>query len=419
MSTTAVSHSRHAEHDHEQAALTRAYENAHRNQSEKLDNLADTTPSSLAAKQALSAHREAAIARWRALAGHQFIVGRLDKPGFSLHLGPARIRDADKNILVVNWATPGVEDFFTATPDKPGQVLLKRIITEDNGTLLSVTDDIDRRDSPSIPIQRQSPEDIPGPSEDVSVSDALLNELGRARDGVMHSIVATIQAEQYRIMASGTERPLVVDGGPGTGKTVVGLHRVAWLAHRREELKDQEILVVVPNSTFFDYTRGVLPALDIHNFLHLEVDGLYRGAASVVTADTEEASLVKGSAQMAVVLRRALENRIGWSQGDLNLRLGSVTLTVTAEEIQSIIQQVRNRGLPHIESRRVFRDRLLNHVLTVAQRFHVRERGRKMWRGSTPLRTRSITRGRHSPRSPFSRVSMRLRSPWWPRLRAC
>jgi hypothetical protein len=110
---------------------------------------------------------------------------------------------------------------------------------------------------------------------------------------------------------------LIVQGGPGTGKTVVGLHRAAWLAFNNADLRQRGLLVVAPNIAFLIYISGVLPSLDASDIHQADLDSLYAGEARVTAVDDPQAARVKGSAQMATVLARALHARIGWSGGPL------------------------------------------------------------------------------------------------------
>ena len=148
-------------------------------------------------------------------------------------------------MLVVNWQAPAARPFYTATPAEPHGVTLRRRFRLKGRTLTGISD-----------------EALDGSLADAAaaVDDFLLEELERARDARMRDIVATIQADQYGLIAREPEPPLVIQGGPGTGKTAVGLHRASYLLFsHRDELR--RILVVGPNPVFMDYVSHVLPSL--------------------------------------------------------------------------------------------------------------------------------------------------------------
>src|ERR671918_591652 len=172
--------------------------------------------------------------------------GRIDVESANdpLYVG-RRWVDDDDGVVVVNWQAPAARPFYTATPAEPHGVTLRRRFRLQGRTLTGISD-----------------EALDGSLEDAasSLDDFLLEELERARDARMRDIVATIQADQYGLIARAPEPPLVIQGGPGTGKTAVGLHRASYLlfAHRQEL---RRVLLVGPNPVFMDYISHVLPAL--------------------------------------------------------------------------------------------------------------------------------------------------------------
>ena len=172
--------------------------------------------------------------------------GRIDVDSVadSLYVGRRWVQD-DDGMLVINWQAPAARPFYTATPAEPHGVTLRRRFRLKGRTLTGISD-----------------ESLDGSLEDaaMAVDDFLLEELERARDARMRDIVATIQADQYGLIARDPEPPLVIQGGPGTGKTAVGLHRASYLLFsHRDALR--RILVVGPNPVFMDYVSHVLPSL--------------------------------------------------------------------------------------------------------------------------------------------------------------
>ena len=149
--------------------------------------------------------------------------------------------------IVVNWQAPAARPFYTATVAEPQGVALRRRFRTEGRRLLDLYD-----------------EPLDGSAGDVvhGVADILLEELERSRDEHMRDIVATIQADQFRLITREPAGVLVIQGGPGTGKTAVGLHRASWLLYTyRRELERSGVLVVGPNPVFMDYISHVLPML--------------------------------------------------------------------------------------------------------------------------------------------------------------
>ena len=149
--------------------------------------------------------------------------------------------------VVVNWQAPAARPFYTATVAEPQGVTLRRRFRVDGRRLLELYD-----------------EPLDGSAGDVvhGVADILLEELERSRDEHMRDIVATIQADQFALITREPEGVFIVQGGPGTGKTAVGLHRASWLLYTyRRELERSGVLVVGPNPVFMDYISHVLPTL--------------------------------------------------------------------------------------------------------------------------------------------------------------
>lgn len=282
----------------------------------------------------------------------QLVVGRMDTEDDSLYIGRRRVYDQNRDLVVIGWHAPAAIPFYEATPDDPRDLTLKRVFQEENGKLLGIVDEIVRRSATALATGEAS-----------NVSDALLRELERARDGAMREVVATIQAEQFRIIRADRDKVVVVQGGPGTGKTVVGLHRAAWLAFNHPELQRDGILVVAPSSAFLTYVSGVLPSLEVSDVDQVEIGSLY--PAEVRGAEPEETSRVKGSAAMAQVLGRALDSRIGRVEGDLTLMVGAERIVVPEQTLATMIERVKERDIPHNEARDVLRNQLAARAFSI------------------------------------------------------
>jgi len=193
------------------------------------------------------------------------LFGRLDFDDVErpLYVGRRWVEDDERRQLVVNWQAPAARPFYTATPVDPQRVTLRRRFRTEGRRLTEIAD-----------------ESLDGSMLDgASFGDFLLDELDRNRESRMRDIVATIQADQYRLITHAPDRPLVIQGGPGTGKTAVGLHRASWLLYtHRETLARSRVLVVGPNRRFMEYVSHVLPALGEHSVEQRTVSELVDGA---------------------------------------------------------------------------------------------------------------------------------------------
>ncbi len=266
--------------------------------------------------------------------------GRIDVEGVDapLYVGRRFVDDEERTTLVVNWQAPAARPFYTATPDDPHGVTLRRRFRTRGRELLDLSD-----------------EALDGSLEDAAatVDDLLLEELERAREGRMRDIVATIQADQYRLIAREPEPPLVIQGGPGTGKTAVGLHRASYLlfAHGAEL---RRVLVVGPNPTFMDYVAHVLPALGEDSVEQRAVVELVDGV-TVTRADPRDVEELKADARMVDVLRRAAERRLEPQAAELVVRLEGAFVGVEEDEVAEILAAVRDELGVSLVARERFR----------------------------------------------------------------
>ncbi|MFI2208345.1 HelD family protein [Streptomyces sp. NPDC020141] len=227
--------------------------------------------------------------------------GRLDmRDGARHHIGRIGIRedDAERTPLLVDWRAPVARPFYLATGHEPMGLARRRHITTEGRVVTALHDEIlDLGDA-----TRTGHEDPGGDA-------VLLAALGAARTGRMADIVRTIQAEQDRVIRAPRHGVLVVEGGPGTGKTAVALHRAAFLLYaHREQLARRAVLVVGPNPAFLGYIGEVLPSLGETGVLLATVAELFPGVRAD-GADTPAAARVKGRAEMAEVLARAVRDR--------------------------------------------------------------------------------------------------------------
>ncbi|HZA81806.1 MAG TPA: helicase, partial [Actinomycetes bacterium] len=245
--------------------------------------------------------RDAFVARYSgrlaqlAAAEHGLCFGRLDHAdGSHLYIGRLGLLDDDGEPLLVDWRAPAAQPFYRATWAAPDGVVRRRHLRTRGREVLGIEDDV------------LDPESLSDAErEGLTGEAALLAALTASRTGRMTDIVATIQAEQDRIIRAELPGVLVVQGGPGTGKTAVALHRAAYLLYtHRQRLARRGVLVVGPNPTFLRYIEQVLPSLGETDVVLSTVGGLFPGAEATASEPVEVAA-VKGDPRMAAVLAAA------------------------------------------------------------------------------------------------------------------
>ncbi|WP_247702555.1 UvrD-helicase domain-containing protein [Streptomyces sp. F63] len=275
------------------------------------------------------------------------------RDGRDHHIGRIGIRrdDAERTPLVIDWRADVARPFYLATGHTPMGLRRRRHITTEGQQVTALHDEIlDLGDSERTGYEGSDADAV------------LLASLDAARTGRMHDIVQTIQAEQDRIIRAPHQGVLVVEGGPGTGKTVVALHRAAYLLYaQRELLARRAVLIVGPNPAFLGYIGEVLPSLGETGVLMASPGELFPGVTATAT-DTPEAAEVKGRAEMADVLARYVRDQqrlpepgtvIGTEDGDLLLDADIVTLAR---------HQARETKLPHNLARPHFAFRVIDEL---------------------------------------------------------
>ena len=257
--------------------------------------------------------------------------GRIDEQaGKSFYIGRRHVKDDSDRPVVIDWRASVAAPFYRATiRDSLGLGARRRYIFDDDRVLLDIFE-----------------EDFLDPSSAAAghggVPDPLLAELGRARTGGMRDIVATIQAEQDEIIRWPADALVVVQGGPGTGKTAVGLHRVAYLLYEhRERLERQGVLVVGPNRIFLEYISAVLPSLGETSVRQTTVDDLFGSRLKIAGIDPPELAVLKADERMAAVVARACAAQLTAPQHDLEFRLSTQLLRIPVEEIRRAFAQAR------------------------------------------------------------------------------
>jgi DNA helicase IV len=283
--------------------------------------------------------------------------GRLDydEQG-SFHIGRRHVHDQDGTPVVIDWRAPVSRPFYRASQADPMGLALRRRFGFSGADLTAYEDELFTAGG------------VPGASrvrsEEKKTSSLLIAEIERPRSGPMRDIVATIQPDQDDIVRGDASRTVCVQGAPGTGKTAVGLHRVAYLLYaHKEQVTRRGVIVVGPNLAFLSYIRNVLPALGELDVTQTTVTELV-GSVPVRGADSDEAGLVKGDARMAEVLRRALWASITPPAEALVVPRGSRRWRVAAHELAALAAELRDRGVRYGAGRELLGHRIAHVVLT-------------------------------------------------------
>ena len=296
--------------------------------------------------------RDAAIARYAGqlarldAAENGVCFGRLDlRSGECLHIGRIGLRDepGEGEPLLLDWRAPAARAFYVATANAPHGVRRRRHIVMRGRRVTGLDDEVLDR------------EELAGASG-LTGEAALLAAVAATRTGRMQDIVATLQAEQDAIIRSAPSGILVVQGGPGTGKTAVALHRAAYLLYTHPHLAKRGVLVVGPSATFLGYISQVLPGLGETNVLLRTVGELFPGVA----ADRGESRLteeVKGRPMMTGLLAAAVRDR--QATGPAEFEFDGETLRLDAAVVRAATRRARAARLPHNRARPVFQRQII------------------------------------------------------------
>jgi DNA helicase IV len=286
------------------------------------------------------------------------VFGRLDRTdGEVRYVGRIGVRDADYEPLVIDWRAPAAEPFYRATPSDPMQVIRRRVLHCRGARVVGIEDDL-----------------LDGENADhelvVIGEGALLAALTRARDHTMRDIVATIQAEQDEAIRAPYQGFTMIAGGPGTGKTVVALHRAAYLLYsNRRRFESGGVLVVGPSRVFMNYIARVLPSLG-EDSVTLRPIGAVASDVVRITGDRVDeprTAAIKGSLRMVKVLRRLVQEPPQQVPLELRIIVNGSVLVLPAETLGRIRSQV-----------------LAHHKLNTGRDAAEKELLNALWRASRP-----------------------------------
>lgn len=276
------------------------------------------------------------------VADHGLCFGRLDSTSDErLYVGRIGILDETNEYepLLLDWRAPAARAFYVATAASPENMRRRRQFLTRGRRIVEFTD-----------------ESFGRPDAAERGEAALLAAVNAPRGDGMRDIVATIQSEQDEIIRLDHQGVLVIEGGPGTGKTVVALHRVAYLLYtHRERMERHGVLVVGPNPAFLNHISRVLPSLGETNVVFMTTGDLMPGL-QVTAEDTPRAAQLKGSATIVDVLTAAIADRQRPPADPVLIELKDATVRIDAETAEWGIQEARASGLPHNEARAVFLD---------------------------------------------------------------
>ncbi|MEV5960504.1 AAA family ATPase [Kribbella sp. NPDC051952] len=281
--------------------------------------------------------------------------GRLDAAdGDILHIGRIGLHDADYEPLLVDWRAPAARPFYIATAVANHGVVRRRHIQTRLRKVVDIQDE-------QLDLERDAV-DASKPGTGVIGEAVLMKALEARRTGRMESIVQTIQADQDRIIRSELPGILVVQGGPGTGKTAIALHRAAFLLYtHREQLEKRGILVVGPNAAFLRFIGQVLPSLGEDGVRLVTIAELYPGVTAT-RPETPESAEVKGRLVLADVIAKAVADRQWLPDRPVRVTVDRTELTLDPSVCEAAQNRARSRHLTHNQTRPFFLTEMVDHL---------------------------------------------------------
>ncbi|MEU5995283.1 AAA family ATPase [Spirillospora sp. NPDC047418] len=261
-----------------------------------------------------------------------------EQAGEVRYIGRVGVRTGEHDSLVIDWRAPAAEDFYRATPEDPRGVVRRRVLHSRGHTVVDLEDDL------------LSPDAADGMT--IVGDGAFIASLARAREGAMRDIVATIQREQDEVIRAPADGTVLVRGAPGTGKTAVALHRVAYLLFRhRRRFGSRGVLVIGPNRRFTAYIERVLPSLGEGSATLRSLGDLVDGATATVH-DAPRLARVKGADEMVHVLRRAVADHAPGAPGELRVVFKGVVVTLDRNRLDRIRNDLHRRSRGSVNAAR-------------------------------------------------------------------
>jgi DNA helicase IV len=283
--------------------------------------------------------------------------GRLDLvDGRRRYVGRIGMSDPARRELLVDWRAPAAEAFYQATAARPDGVVRRRQISTERRQVTGVQDEV-------LDLAAFEAGGVDG--QRVVVGDgALFASLDAVRGGRMRDIVATIQADQDAVIRAPLSGVLVVQGGPGTGKTAVALHRAAFLLYaNRDRIARSGVLLVGPNRVFLRYIDQVLPALGEADVVVMATPGeLYPGVVATA-AEPDEVVALKGDLRMARVIAEAVRRRQRTITASRPLTVDGTVISLLPNHVRAAREHARRSRVPHNEARQTFVSEILGQLV--------------------------------------------------------
>ena len=296
------------------------------------------------------------------------------------HVGRLAVSDDQLNALVVDWRAPVAEAFYRATGVEPLKLMRRRHVAIRSREVTGVEDEYfaDANGDLALPdadVREATAEGLIDGGLALGGPGALLAALGQARTGRMGDIVATIQGEQDRIIRTPLPGVLLVQGGPGTGKTAVALHRAAYLLFtHRATLERQGVLVVGPNPLFLNYIENVLPSLGESGVTLSTISGLVTNV-TVRASESDEVDRLKGDVRMVTVLAQAVSTRERALRADVEVPVGRAIMVLRARETREVIERARRRPGNHNQRRSAIGRELASRLASQYYQRFIRDEG--------------------------------------------
>jgi DNA helicase IV len=311
------------------------------------------TPGSRSEREAFIALHADRLRRLEAVED-RLCFGRLDlHEEVRRYVGRVGLTDEAGARLLIDWRAPAAQAFYRATQANPDGAILRRYLVTNGRTVTGVQDEVLDLDAYTA---------AGGDQSTVGGEGALLLALNANRTGQMRDIVATIQAEQDRIIRAPMGGVLVVQGGPGTGKTAVALHRAAYLLYaHRDRIATSGVLMVGPNDRFLRYIEQVLPSLGETGVVLSTLGQLYP-SVDAATTDSAVVAEIKGSLRMADVIAGAVRARQRVPNRTRTFNLDGTTISMTPDDVRDSIGRARSSRRPHNVARVQFVTDLLEKL---------------------------------------------------------
>lgn len=283
----------------------------------------------------------------------RLVFGRLDTAqGGRRYIGRLGLLDSNHEPILTDWRAEAARPFYEATPADHGDIVMRRHITLNFRQVTGIEDEVLDLSAPEVGKAVQG--------GTLAGEGALMASLSSRRTGQMTDIVATIQAEQDRIIRSPMTRPLVVQGGPGTGKTAVALHRTAYLLYtHRRRLESSGVLIVGPSNAFLHYIDQVLPSLGETGVLSRTLGDLIPGISTDRQEDPHVARL-KGDIRMAEAVANAVASRERVPASLPTVKVDGVAVPMLAVDLEQALVDARRSHQPHNKARNTFVRSALN-----------------------------------------------------------